>query len=126
LSTSRSLSSGTGCVGRPNPSPLRPDARQAGPDAFLDAAPLELCEGGQDVQLQPAGRRPEVDALAEADEPDPEVVQVAEQRDEMPQTPAQPIQPPADQDVEPPPSGVPQEVVQGGPAILPSLTLRYR
>jgi hypothetical protein len=49
---------------------LRLCSRQAGADAFPDAGPLELRDCREEVQLQPAGGRPGVDAFVQAGERD--------------------------------------------------------
>jgi hypothetical protein len=70
-----------------------PGSLKAGQDAFADAFPLELGEGGEDVKLQLPGRCRAVDSLAEADGRDPERREIIEQRHEMPQIPTEAIQP---------------------------------
>ena len=49
---------------------------------------------------------------------DAEGLQLVEQRDQVPEVPAEPIQPPADQHVEPTPLGIPDQLIQRRPPVL--------
>ena len=98
------------------PLPLGP--LEARLDPFHDARPLELRQRGQDVELKRPGWRGAVDPLAEADERHPDRVQLVEERHEVSQVAPEPIQPPADQDIEPPARGVPDQPIQGRASVL--------
>ena len=85
---------------------MRSSPRQAGANPFRDARALELGDRRQDVHLQLAGRRRGVDALGERHERDAERLQLLEQRHEVPQVAAKPVEPPDHEDVEPAPPSV--------------------
>ena len=85
---------------------------------FPNALALELGDRPKDVHLELAGRRRRVDPLGQTDDRDAEGLQLVEQRDQMPQVPPEPIQAPADQRVEPAPTGVGDQGVEGRPAVL--------
>ena len=99
-------------------SPIGPRSRQPRPNSLGDPCSLELGDRGQDVHLQFAGWSGRVDALLQADEGHAEGLQLVQQRDQMAEIPAQPIQSPADQDVKPSPAGVRHQSIQGRPPIL--------
>ena len=61
-----------------------------------------------------------VDALRQRDEGHPQGVQLFEKQDQMPKVAPETVEPPADEDVEPPPLGVAQEPVERGPAVCRS------
>jgi len=57
-------------------------------------------------------------ALAERDERHADRLQLLEQRDEMFQVASEPVQPPADQHVEPAALGIPDQLVERGPLVF--------
>jgi hypothetical protein len=106
--------------------PAEPRALRSGPcqarvDPFADAFPLELREGGEDVQLQLAGRRGGVDAFVQADERHADRAQFLEQDHEVAQVPPEAIEPPAEQDVELPAPCIGHELVESGPPVEPQM-----
>ena len=106
------------------PRALRPGPLQASQHPLSDALPLELGDRAEDVHLQLAGRRRRVDALGETDERHAERLQVLQQRDQVFQVSAKPIQPPAHDDVEPTAPSVDQELIEHRPPILAARILR--
>jgi hypothetical protein len=104
--------------GSAEPLPLRPRPRQPGPDAFYDASPFESSNGPEDLHLETPGRRRRVDALRQADERDAERLEFVEQRDQVAEVTPEPIETPADQDIEPTSAGFGQEPIESGPAVL--------
>src|SRR5262245_59143615 len=82
--------------GSTEPLPLRPGALQARQYPLPNAFSLELRDGAQDVHLQLAGGRCCVDALRQADERNPERLQLVEQRNQVLQIATESIEPPAD------------------------------
>jgi hypothetical protein len=70
------------------------------------------------MQHKPAGRARSVDALAQRHESDADGLQLIEQQDQVPQIAAQPIEPPAHQDVEPASFGIGDELIERGSSIL--------
>jgi hypothetical protein len=87
------------CASRP--SPCKPCLH-----ALDNPSALELRDGAQNVHLELPGRRRRVDPFRERNEPDPEGLQLVEQRDQMFEVAAEPVKPPADHDVQPAPFGV--------------------
>ena len=72
------------------------------------------------MELEPARGRRAVDPLAQTDEGHAHDVQFVQERHQVAEVPAQPVQPPADQHIELPTLGVPDQGVQGRSAILGS------
>src|SRR5262245_7802173 len=71
--------------------PLWPRARgrvEPGPGPLADEVPLELGQGGEDVEDQLAAAGGRVDALPEALEPDPPLPEGGERLDEVAERPA--------------------------------------
>ena len=97
---------------------LGPDPREARPHPLLDAAPLELGDGGQDVELESPRRRGGVDALRQADEGHPERLQFVYQENQVPEVATEPVQPPDDESVELPPLGSGNQLVEGRAPVL--------
>src|SRR5262249_2866145 len=71
------------------------------------------------VELQLAGGGSAIDAFAETDERDADRLELLEQRHQMLQIPAEPIETPAHQDVEAPPARVSHEAIAPRPSVLP-------
>jgi hypothetical protein len=67
---------------------------QASLRALADELTLELRDGAEDVEHQPAGGGRGIDPLREAAEAELPLLELADQIDQMPQRPAEPIQPP--------------------------------
>jgi len=86
-----------------------------------DALPLELRNRSQDVHLQLAGWRRRVDALRQADERNPQRLQLVEQRNQVLQIASQSIEPPADQHVEPPAPGIADQIIQRRRSFAPEI-----
>ena len=99
---------------------LRHPPRQPGADALDDPRPLELSNRTEDVHLELAGGRRGVDPFREADERDAKRLKLVEERDQVLQTAPEPIEPPADQHIEPPPLGIGQELIERGAPVLRS------
>ena len=97
---------------------MRPGPLQTRLHPLSDASTLELGQRREDMQLQPPSWRRAVDPLAERDERHAERVEVIEQGDQVPEVPAEPIQAPTHQDVEPSARGVSEEAVERWPPIL--------
>src|SRR3954466_5962254 len=89
--------------------PLGP--RQARHDPFSYPLSLELGDRAEHMKNEPTGRAGRVDALAEGDEPDAERLQFGEQQNQIAKPAPEPIEAPADEDVEPPPLAISQELV---------------
>jgi hypothetical protein len=70
------------------------------------------------VKLEPTGWCRGVDPFTERDEGDPDGLEIIEERDEVLQVAPEPIQPPADEHIEPSALGILQERIQGRPTIL--------
>ena len=70
------------------------------------------------MELQAPGWRRAVDALAQADERHAQRLEVIEQRHQMPEVPAQAVQPPADKHIEPTAPGIPQQGIESRSASL--------
>ena len=98
--------------------PLSPRPSEARNNALLYSAALELRNGGQDVQLQPPCRRRGVDALPEGDERNPQRLEFVEQQNQVPEIPPQAVQPPADENIESPPTSGHEEFIKRGTTVL--------
>jgi len=72
----------------------------------------------EDVHLQLAGGCGGVDPFGQADACDAEGPQVVEQGDQMLQVPTEPIETPADQDIEPASLGIGEQLIESGTSIL--------
>jgi hypothetical protein len=72
------------------------------------------------VELQLARRRRAVDAFAQADERDSDMLQLFEHCDEVPEIPPKPVQSPTHEHIESPPFGVLEQGIEGWPTILRS------
>src|SRR5262249_34138350 len=96
---------------------LRGASRQSCSYALNDARALELGDRCQDVHLQLAGGRRRVDAFGQADERDPERLQIVEQSDQVLETTSETIESPSYQDVEPAPLRVGEELIEPGSTI---------
>jgi hypothetical protein len=72
----------------------------------------------EDVHLQVAGRRRGVDALRQTDERHAEHLEFLQQRDQMLQVASEPIEAPADDDIEPATSSISDQLIEGGASIL--------
>jgi hypothetical protein len=70
------------------------------------------------MHLQFAGRRRGVNAFRQTDKRDSQRLQLVEERDQVFQIAPEPIEPPADQDVEPAAPGVRNQLVERRPPIL--------
>ena len=70
------------------------------------------------MELKPAGRCRAVDALTQTDERDAHDVQFVQERHQVAEVPPEPVQAPADQDIELTAFGVQDERIEGRPAIL--------
>ena len=79
----------------------RPSPSETRSNPLSDAAPFELGQRGQDVELQPTGRGRAIDALAEGDERHPQRLEVIEQRHKMAQIASQTVQTPTHDDIKP-------------------------
>ena len=88
------------------PHTLRLRPRQTSPDSFLDARPLELAHGGEDLELKDPGRSPKIDTFVDGHEPDTDRVQFFEQEHEVTQAPPYAIEPPRKHDIESPASSI--------------------
>ena len=75
--------------------PLSPRPSEASDDPLLYSTALELCNRGQDVQLQPPGWCGGVDTLAKGDECDAEGLEFIEQQNQVPEVAPEPVQAPA-------------------------------
>ena len=98
-------------------SPIGPRPCQPCPHSLGDSGPLKLGDRGQDMHLQFAGWRGRVDALVQRDERDTQYLEFVEQRDQVLERPTEPIQPSADQHVEPAPLGVLDQGIESGTTI---------
>ncbi len=76
--------------------PLCPRPRHAGQDPLSNALALELGDRPEDVHLELASRCRRVDPFGEADERDPQRLQLLEQGDEVLQAAPKAVEPPAD------------------------------
>jgi hypothetical protein len=104
--------------GSAEPLTLRSRPRQPGPNALDDTPPFEFSDGPEDLHLKSAGGRRCVDAHGEADERDAERLEILQQRDQVLQVAAKPIEPPADHDVEPAALGIGQKPIESGASVL--------
>lgn len=68
------------------------------------------------MQLKPSGRRRRVDRLVQADKRDAYGRQFLDREDQVLQVAPEPVQPPAQDAVEPAALGVAEQLVQSGPA----------
>jgi hypothetical protein len=84
----------------------------------LDSCPLKLGYRSQDVHLQPSRRRGRVDALVKAHERNSKALEILEERDKVLQVSAEPIQPPAHDDIKPPTSCVSDQLIEGRSAVF--------
>jgi hypothetical protein len=82
--------------------------------AFPDAFTFELGEHAEQLQHQPAGRGAGVQAVPDADHPDPEGVQLLHQGEQVQQVAAQPVQLGDQQRVEPAGRGRCCQLIQRG------------
>ena len=98
--------------------PLSPGPCEARSHALLNTTALKLSQGGQDVKLQPTGRRGAVDALAKADEGHPKGLELVEKRHEVSEVSAEAIEPPANQDAEAPTPCIAEEPVKCRSSLL--------
>ena len=96
---------------------IGPRACQPSPNPLGDALPLELRQGGENMQLKASRRRLQVDAFAEGHEPHPEGLEVVQERHEVLQAAPQTIQPPDYDGIHFPAPGIRHEPVQGWTAI---------
>jgi hypothetical protein len=78
----------------------RTNAGEASAHSFGDSCPLKFGEGGKNVKLQPTGGGRAVDAFAQRHERDADGLQVLQQRDQMSEVAPEPIQTPANDDIE--------------------------
>ena len=92
----------------PEPPPLALNAGESGPNPFGAPGTLELTDGTEDVHLEFSRRRCRVDPFGHAQR-----LEVVEQCDQMLEAAAEPVEPPADQDIDAPSLGVPNQLVQG-------------
>ena len=95
-----------------------PDPSQPSPDPFGDSRLFELAQGGQDVELQPASWRLQVDTFPEGHEANPEGLEFVQERHQVRQAAPQAVQAPHDDGVHLPLPGIRHESVQGGTAVL--------
>ena len=96
----------------PQALPLSSSPRQARQDALGDPRALELRDGREDMHLQLSGRCSRVDAFLQADEGHAERLELVEQSDEVLEAATEPIQSPADYNIETPPPGIADELVE--------------
>jgi hypothetical protein len=105
---------------RPPPEalPLCPGPRESRSDPLGDPSALELGNRRENVHLEFPGRRGCVDALGERDERNSERLHVLEECDQVLQVATESIQSPDDEDIEPPPLAIHEEVVKCGTTVL--------
>ena len=96
---------------------IGPRAGQPSPHPLGDALPLELRQGGENMQLEPSRRRLQVDAFPEGYKPYSEGLELVEQRDEVLEAAPQAVQAPHDDGIHRPALGVAQQAIKGGAAI---------
>lgn len=87
---------------------LQSDPSETGQHAFTQSPTFKFRQRGRDMELEFPGRCCAVDTFTKAHERHAEVLEVLEERDEMPEVAADPIQTPTDQNVERPPLGIPR------------------
>jgi hypothetical protein len=87
-------------------------------DTLLYASPLELGDRSQDVQLELARWCRGVDAFSETDEGDTECLKVIEQRNQVFEVAAEPIEAPAHEHVGLPTPSIGNELVESWPLVL--------
>ena len=92
--------------------PLGPRPLQPREDPLPNPLPLELRQRREDVQLQFARRCRAANPLPEADESDPQRLQLLDEGHQMPEVPAEAIEAPAHQHVEPSPPRVGQQLIE--------------
>ncbi len=80
---------------------LGPDSRQPQTDALGDPRALELRDRAQNVHLKASRGRGSVDPLGQRYEGYPEGLKLFQKQNEVPETPAKPVEAPAEQLVEP-------------------------
>jgi hypothetical protein len=97
---------------------LRLGPGEARNDPLLNATALELRDRRQNVELQTPSRRGSVDALAQCDEGNPQCLQFVQKQNQVPEIPSEPVQPPADENIEPPSACRLQQLVKSWPAVL--------
>jgi hypothetical protein len=98
----------------------RTNAGKASAHSFGDSCSLKFGNRREDVHLEFPGGRRGVDAFGQADERDPERLQVLQQCDQVLQVATEPIKSPAHDDIEPPPLGISNQRIESGAAILRS------
>ena len=92
--------------------PLRSCPLQAGLDPLGDAGPFKFGDRGEDVHLQPPSRGCGINAFLKGDKRYAEHAEFIEQRDEMLQVSAEPVESPADQHIDSTTPGIFDEAVQ--------------
>jgi hypothetical protein len=70
------------------------------------------------VELELPGRCRAIDALSKADERNADMLQVFEHGDKVPQVASEPVETPAHEHIETSPLGVPNQIIEGGAALL--------
>jgi hypothetical protein len=87
-------------------------------DPFLNPCAFELAQRSEDVQLQPARRCPQVNALVERNEADTKRLEFLNDRYKVPQIAAESVQSPADDNIKLPALRCFQHLVQRRPTVL--------
>ena len=93
-------------------------APHAGADPLDDQVPFEFGDGANDDDDGAAQRPGGIDLLTEADELNPQVIQLVEHLEEVPSAPGEAIAGPDQQDVESTAASIPHHFIQPGPARL--------
>ena len=79
---------------------------------------IKLGQGREDMQLQPPCWRRAIDSLIERHKSHAQRVHLIKQGHEVAQASTQSVQPPADDDIDPPAADILHEGIQSPPAIL--------
>ena len=104
--------------GTPEPLPPRPRRGKPRPHAPSDQLPLKLSDRGEDAKDQPAIRCAGVHALVQADEMNPERVELSQCVHEVPQRARESIVSIHEDRVELPPLGIGEQAIQRGAGFL--------
>src|SRR6516225_7871390 len=98
----------------------RAGPREARPDAIRDQRPLELSDGGHDVEDQLPGGSGGVHILLEGDEGHPAAAEMVKGVDQLTHAPGGPVEALDDDTVEPSPGGIGQEAAKVGSVLASS------
>jgi hypothetical protein len=99
-------------------SPLPPSPSQAGLGSLDETGALELPQGSHEVELQPAGRRREVEAFLETDERHAAFMQFLYGRHHMRERSAESVKRPDADDIHSPAARVHHQPIERRPTIL--------